>query len=53
MPYLFLPLVPGFGEHLFVFMPADLLFSFLDHTAHDLLQYLSDAVTNQSTITLV
>jgi len=53
MTYLFLPLVPGFGEHFFVFVPTDLLSSFLDHIAHQFLQKLSDAATSQSTITLV
>ena len=34
IPYLFLPLVPGFGKHLLVLMTADFLPSLLDDTTH-------------------
>lgn len=53
IPYLFLPLMSGFGEHFFVLMPTNLLSSLFDYVTHELLQYLADAVGNQSTITLV
>jgi len=53
IPLLFLSLMSGLGEHLFVFMPTDLLSSLLNHIAHESLQYLLDVVINQSTITLV